>query len=432
MRASARLSSNDARMSSASSARYPSVTRSRSATRAVDGSRDVLAGVEARDVGADRLEREASCRRSTSGGGGGRRPFRRRSRTRGPSSARSRRATVHPPRSPTRARHELFLVARALDCLGHAQLECEPREAPELVVRAQDEHVDARQHLRDRLVRDVGEGLATALVEDEVGAVAEVQELEVVLEDAIDALEQAVVRLKQRVARSEAARLEHDRLILELQQIGHDEPLELARSGLDLLDPALVQLVPVAVVVAAASREQLRPPGERRFVGHRVRGDVDVAVEDTGLDAERGRHHEQARAGLVEGENGVTPRQRVEREEGLGGVHPFLEPEAALLEVAPTPRRRGGGRRTSPPSPRSPRGSSPRTGSGSPRAPLPIWPTIAHGARFLRVGPPLWDSSRLDANRCAVCVSRRGEGILSPPSPSATGGRRRRPRAART
>ena len=59
-------------------------------------------------------------------------------------------------------------------------------------------------------------------------------------------------------------------------------------------EPALVQLVPVLVVVAGPSREQLRPAFECRLVGDRVRTEVDVAVEEPALDAERGRDDEEA------------------------------------------------------------------------------------------------------------------------------------------
>ena len=83
---------------------------------------------------------------------------------------------------PARAAAESLLVVALLDGLRHAELEREPGEALELLVRTQDEEVDARDHLRDRLVRDVRERLPAELVEDEVGAVAEVQELEVVLQ----------------------------------------------------------------------------------------------------------------------------------------------------------------------------------------------------------------------------------------------------------
>ena len=91
---------------------------------------------------------------------------------------------------------ELALVHGPPDHFRHAQLDRQTSKPPELVVRTQDEHVDRRHHLRERLVRDLRKRLAALLVEDEVGPVAEAQELEVVLEDAVDPLDQAVVRLR--------------------------------------------------------------------------------------------------------------------------------------------------------------------------------------------------------------------------------------------
>ena len=104
-----------------------------------------------------------------------------------------------------------------------------------------------------------------------------------VLEDAVDPFEQAVVRLQERVARPQPTALGHDRLVFELTQLRDLELDELARCGLDLVQPTLVQLVPMLVVVAAPPREQLRSAGEGRIVGHQVRAQVDVAVEEPAL-----------------------------------------------------------------------------------------------------------------------------------------------------
>ena len=89
------------------------------------------------------------------------------------------------------------------------------------------------------------------------------------------------------------------------------------------------------VVIARPPREQLRATGECRLVGDRVRADVDVAVEDPALDAERRRDDEEAGARLVEGHHGVLEHERVEGVEGLRGMQPVLEPEPALLECSP-------------------------------------------------------------------------------------------------
>ncbi len=90
--------------------------------------------------------------------------------------------------------------------------------------------------------------------------------------------------------------------------------------------------MPVLVVVAAAFLEELRPAGERRFVGDGGWTVVDVAVQDAELDAERGRDGEQACARLVERSHRPLEDQRTERVQRLWRVQRLLEPEAPLLE----------------------------------------------------------------------------------------------------
>ena len=186
------------------------------------GACDVLARAEPRDVGADRPDREAGVV--------------------DPGSM----VVVEDPRSAGEVEPgvlrllevgepllaaiavredcgELFLALGGGDLLGDAQLDREAREPPELVVGAEDEDVDRRHHPGDGLVRDIWKRLSATLVEDEVGPIAEVQELEVVLEDAVDPFEQAVVRVQERVTRTEPTALRHDRLVLELPELWHLE-----------------------------------------------------------------------------------------------------------------------------------------------------------------------------------------------------------------
>jgi hypothetical protein len=104
-----------------------------------------------------------------------------------------------PPRAGIAAREapdELVLVLGVRDLLRHAELDRQARKPAELVVGSQNEDVDRRHHRRDGLVRDVRKGLSAPLVEREVRRVAEMEELEVILEDSIHPFEQAVVRAK--------------------------------------------------------------------------------------------------------------------------------------------------------------------------------------------------------------------------------------------
>ena len=61
-----------------------------------------------------------------------------------------------------------------------------------------------------------------------------------VLEDAVDSLEEAVVRVQECVARSEPVTVQDDRLVLDFGHLRDLEPGELRRGRLDLLQPALV------------------------------------------------------------------------------------------------------------------------------------------------------------------------------------------------
>ena len=142
--------------------------------------------------------------------------------------------------------------------------------------------------------------------------------------------------MKERVARSEPAAIRNDRLVLDLGHLRDFEPGELSRRRFDLLEPTLVQLVPVLVVMAGPPWEQLRPAFECRLVGDRVRTEIDVAVQESALDAEGTRVDEEPCARLVHCDHGVLEHERVEGIEGLCGVQPVLEPEPALLEPPPS------------------------------------------------------------------------------------------------
>ena len=190
-----------------------------------------------------------------------------------------------------------------------------------------------------------------------------------VLEDPIHAFDQAVVRLKESVTRSEAPALGDDRLVLELRHFRDFELDQVARCGLHPFQPTLVEPVPVLEVVAAPAGVELCPASESRLVGDQVRTQIDVAVEEPALGTERGWDDEETGARLVEGDHGVLERDRVERVEGLRGVQPVLEPEPALLEPAAILAEEGvAGVHLLPPL-AALRDRAPRTGSGN--APLP-------------------------------------------------------------
>jgi hypothetical protein len=70
------------------------------------------------------------------------------------------------------------------------------------------------------------------------------------------------------VARAEPAALEHDRFVFELRQLGDLERFQGANLRFHAPDPAGVELVPVLVVMTAATLEELGPPGQLGLVAH--------------------------------------------------------------------------------------------------------------------------------------------------------------------
>jgi hypothetical protein len=87
---------------------------------------------------------------------------------------------------------QLRLGRCVLYSLRDAEVHGERGEPAKLVVRTEDENINAGDHPRDRLVGDPLERLPAELVEVQVAAVAEVGELEVVLPNPIEAAEQLV------------------------------------------------------------------------------------------------------------------------------------------------------------------------------------------------------------------------------------------------
>ena len=76
---------------------------------------------------------------------------------------------------------QVRLVVSAADLRGDTKLGGAHGQALELIIWPQRNHVEARDHLRDRDLGDVRERLPADLVEGEVGAVTEIHELKVVV-----------------------------------------------------------------------------------------------------------------------------------------------------------------------------------------------------------------------------------------------------------
>ena len=110
--------------------------------------------------------------------------------------------------------------------------------------------------------------LPTQLVEGQVSAVPEVDELEVVVAQPVERLHQPIEGDDERVSGAVASTLGDHGLVLELRELGDLERLERGYLRLHLLAPALVQCGPVLVVEAAPPGEELGTPRQLGLVGH--------------------------------------------------------------------------------------------------------------------------------------------------------------------
>ena len=112
-------------------------------------------------------------------------------------------------------RRRASLDERAVD----AGVDRELRQPAQLGARLEEQHVDARDHLRDVLVGDVGQRALAEVGERDVRAVAEQQQLEVVLPHQVAAAQRAVVGVEDLVERGVPLVLEHDLVRLVLGQV---------------------------------------------------------------------------------------------------------------------------------------------------------------------------------------------------------------------
>ena len=143
----------------------------------------------------------------------------------------------------------------------------------QLVVGTEQLHVDALHHRGDRLVGDAREDLLAEHEEVEVGDVAEVQELEVVLPRAVGEGDQPVVVGEQLGRGAGALAAQH---VVERDRVGQRgelERLELVDRRLELGVPVRQQALPVLEVVAGALHE-LRERAPRCRRGSTATGDM--------------------------------------------------------------------------------------------------------------------------------------------------------------
>ena len=93
------------------------------------------------------------------------------------------------------------------DRVGQAELHGEASEAAHLVVGPKEQDVDADDHACDGLIADPRKRLLTELAEGQIGAIAEVEHLEVVGTHLIEVLDQRRIAPSEIETREEAAML---------------------------------------------------------------------------------------------------------------------------------------------------------------------------------------------------------------------------------
>ena len=100
-----------------------------------------------------------------------------------------------------------------------------------------------------------------------------------------------------------------------------------------LRNPLVVDLVPVLEVVARSLEEDRLLGGDLLSVFDHVWAQVEVAVHDAVLDAERSRELPDPRGVLVQGDEPALRHHEVEGVERLGVVHLVEEPELLLVPL---------------------------------------------------------------------------------------------------
>src|SRR5881227_3052026 len=164
-----------------------------------------------------------------------------------------------------------------------------------------------------------------------VCAIAEEQELEVVVPHPEVALERLLVDVEERMVCGNAAPGVYVRERLEFRQLELRKRLGFAYQRQHLLAPLRIQALPVAVVVEGALLELAGAAGDLRWVRHGVAADVDSPVDDPVVDPERGRQAVHARGGGAESTIRGLGRHHVERRHRFREMHRVVEPEPRIV-----------------------------------------------------------------------------------------------------
>ncbi len=141
----------------------------------------------------------------------------------------------------------------------------------------------------------------------------------------------AVVVLAHVVVLRHAGRLHDDVGVVKLGKLRNPDRLDLPDQVHHPGLPALVEPVPVLVVVTGPPLERLEPALDLGGIGDRYGRYVNPPVDDPVLDAERGGEAEHPRG--VRADRGVRDlrRHHVEGRHRLGEVHRVVEPETVVV-----------------------------------------------------------------------------------------------------
>ena len=223
-----------------------------------------------------------------------------------------------------------FVVSPAREVRVQATNAGQASEAAQLGVGAKQQDVDPRHHLRDVLLGHLRQRGLDEIGKCQIGAVAEQQELHVVLPHALVHAQRSAPSVEHTVKRRVAV-FERHLVALVFVERGHLERGDLRDQRVHLLLPAGVEPVPVGEVVPGALLEVADPLRDQIGICDGVGRDVHVAVDDPVVDAHRWGNREDAVLPVRKCVIRAVDRHHVERRHRVGEVHRIPEPQSALV-----------------------------------------------------------------------------------------------------
>ncbi len=156
-----------------------------------------------------------------------------------------------------------------------------------------------------------------------------------ILPDLETEIDEAIVFDRQIVAAAHAAVLENNALVFHFGQVLEFEGFELTDQDLGLLNPVIIDFVPILIVVAGPFHKQRNTGFNLLGIGNTDRGNINVAVDNTVINTLGRRHHKNP--GIVLGKGqipGFVPNQ-VKRTMGFRIVEAVVIPQLpAFIFVA--------------------------------------------------------------------------------------------------